>query len=106
MSKVLTDLELSDIVKRIVTQRVMGERGRYIRFVEELATLITKYCGGDVITTSDDVDDGLGVRVHIWGNDAVPPDDGIYAMYDTDVSLRGDVVDPVEVGKAIMEGSW
>ena len=92
MSKVLTDKELLAIVQKIVNDGddIICERDAYLRFCVDMAQVITAYCGGDVVMSSDErrSGDGLGVCVHIDWNDSVPGDGGVYSQYDTDVTLE------------------
>ena len=88
MSKVLRDEELAAIIRNIVHRvNAIGTPSDYLDFVEDLGALIAKYCGGSVVTASCDMNDGLGHCVHFDWNHSVPDDGGVYACFDTDVSV-------------------
>jgi hypothetical protein len=90
MSKVLKDSELLEIVRTIIHGKdVISERQCYVRFVSDLGHLIADYCGGEVVTVSDDLqEEELGVCAHFIWNEAVPGEGGVYAEFDTDVSVE------------------
>ena len=89
MSKVLKDTELLEIVRTLIEGKdIISERPCYVRFVSDLGQLIADYCGGEVVTVSDDLqEEALGVCAHFMWNESVPGDGGVYARFDTDVSV-------------------
>ncbi len=89
MSKVLKDTELLEIVRIIIDGKdIISERPCYVRFVSDLGQIIADYCGGEVVTVSDDFQgEALGVCAHFIWNESVPGDGGVYARFDTDVSV-------------------
>ncbi len=96
MSKVLKDTELLEIVRTIIDGKdVISERPCYVRFVSDLGHLIAEYCGGEVVTVSDVLqqEEELGVCAHFKWNESVPGDGGVYARFDTDVSVEEWVLD-------------
>jgi hypothetical protein len=87
MSKLLTDQELSKILSDIVEGTdVIDDWQVYHRFVGDLASLITEYCGGDVVMVSGDRSER--VMAHIEHNNSVPPGGGVFKDYDTDVTVE------------------
>lgn len=88
MSKVLRDEELAAIVSNIVNHDdAICEQKTYLEFVEDLAKLITQYCGGSVVYVSAEMGDDLGYCAHIAWKESVPESGGVYAAFDTDVPV-------------------
>lgn len=91
MAKILTDIEMAEIIDKIVNDAdnpVIVDQDVYFRFLNDLAELITDYCGGDHGTPSYDASDKLGNTVAFHINDSVPSDGGIYKDYDQDVTWK------------------
>jgi len=94
MAKILKDTELLAIVSRIVQNDEIDDSDQYKEFLEDLADVVTKHCGGEVGSADYDGGDGLGYTIAIHVNDSVPPDGGVFADYDTDVKwLDGEETD-------------
>ena len=95
MSKVLTDKEMADIVRRAVDDDSLIEcEDSYLHFLEDLAQLIASHFGGEAGTATtmgvahDDPNghDGIMYTVAFQVNESVPPDGGVYRDYDKDVT--------------------
>ena len=86
MSKILTDHELAKIVDSIID----GTEGfdccyQQLEFVDGLAKLLAKHCGGSIgVTEYTDELDTYTTVINV--NDDVPTDGGIWKDYDTDVT--------------------
>ncbi len=89
MAKILQDVELANIVARLVKDQEIDDADTYSRFLLDLAELITHYCGGDVGVCVHDDPGGrdLGWTVAIRGNDSVPEGGGIFKHYDVNGEL-------------------
>ena len=87
MSKVIRDSELAAMVHNVVHGDVIRKPDGYLNFLEDLGKVVAKYCGGEVVAVSAQMDDGLGHCVHIACNEAVPDDGGVYRYFDTDVPV-------------------
>lgn len=83
MAKIITDTEIEDMVKRIISGKEIDDLEQYQRFILGLAELITDHCGGTSGTVAFDDDIGVSCAFHI--SEEVPCDGGIFAKYDTDV---------------------
>ena len=88
MSKVIKDVELAQIVSKIVRGDIIDEKIPYRNFLEDLGILISHYCGGLVVDTSVNSGDELGYCVHFAWSEAIPVDGGVYAAFDTDVNVE------------------
>lgn len=83
MSKILTDMEMADIIHRAITDPwIIDDQDLYIRFLNDLGTLIADYFGGECGTT-DSSESEYYTAFHI--NENVPVDGGVYSKYDKDV---------------------
>jgi hypothetical protein len=89
MAKMITDIELSEIITLLLSDETpIEESVQYSEFMTEIAGVITKYCGGEILYPANCVaDDGWMIGVH--DNDSVPSDGGVWAKYDTDVEFEG-----------------
>ena len=83
MSKILTDYELLDIVKAAIVGEEIDDRDTYIKFLEDIADVVTDYFGGEA-GSADYEDEEYYVAIRV--NESVPDDGGIYKDYDTDVT--------------------
>ncbi len=100
MSKVLTETEVLDIIKRIITgDDVISDAVVYGKFLKDLGNLVASYCGGECVAVSSPLGDGelddtakiiLAAEwcVHFRADEAVPADGGVFAGYDTDVTVE------------------
>jgi hypothetical protein len=107
MSKQILDRELVDIVRRIVEdENSLDDDKTYRRFLLDLGSLLTNYCGGEVVDADECAEyverDGAYIpadfaeegattftawSVGILATEDVPSDGGVWADYDTDVSV-------------------
>jgi hypothetical protein len=95
MSKVITDEELADMIKRIVGQKLICEQQTYLRFLEELAAVVGDYMGaaaGMAVPPdyppeeADDLEDlPLGYTVFFDVTECTPDDGGVFKDYDETV---------------------
>jgi hypothetical protein len=85
MSKVLTDKELLDIVRRAVEEDEIDCLDSYLYFMEDLGNVIAKHFGGERGTVDfEEADDTVYIAFQV--NENVPENGGIYKKYDTDVN--------------------
>lgn len=91
MSKLLTDRDMIDIVRRAPTE--IDDQDSYLRFLDGLADLISDHFGGTHIPSGyyEDMEQegGTGYACFFKVDDTVPADGGIYKDYDTDVTWQG-----------------
>lgn len=86
MAKILTDVEMSDIVVNACTKpEIVDCADSYKHFLEDLAILITNHFGGDVGNVNYDPTDTLGWICSFYANETLPNNGGIFKNYDTDV---------------------
>ena len=76
MAKIIKDTELADIIRRIIEDNEIDDAKTYADFLNDLATLITDYCGGEFASVGVVLDEN------------VPDDSGIWKHYDTDVTWK------------------
>lgn len=83
MAKTLRDQDLIEIVSK--APREIDDADTYLRFIEDLAELVTDYFGGDVLKVRY-IDGHRGESVVSIGlNDSVPDDGGIFKDYDPEI---------------------
>ena len=86
MAKIITDVELVDIVNRVVLDEfIIDDAGTYAQFLRDLAGLLTDYLGGivgGVGSPTDTGGPGLGWTVAIHYNESIPADGGVWKNYD------------------------
>ena len=85
MAKVLTDLELIDIVRRAPDE--FDDSDNYRLFLDGLADLVCEHFGGSHGAPSRYADDELGWTVAITNDGYIPENGGVYAKYDEEGSL-------------------
>ena len=85
MAKVLTDVEMLDIIFGAIKTPEIDDADVYGAFLGDLAKLICDYFGGDPGFVGYDPNDGLGWTVNFRVNENVPADGGVFAKYDPDV---------------------
>lgn len=85
MAKILTDLELADIVRRAPDE--FDDSGNYRLFLSGLADLICEHFGGTHGVPVHAADDELGWTVAITDDGNIPENGGVYARYDGDGDL-------------------
>lgn len=90
MSKLLTDREMIDIIRRAPTE--IDDQDSYLCFLDGLADLISDHFGGTHTSSGYDEDmqqeEGTGYACWFLVDDTVPADGGIYKDYDTDVTWK------------------
>jgi hypothetical protein len=95
MSKILTDKEMIDIIKRAPDE--IDERDSYMHFLEALADLICDHFGGTRNEPFNDLEEGDGYGCAFNVNECVPDDGGIFKLYDKDVLWKdGKETEPVK----------
>jgi hypothetical protein len=83
MAKILKDEELGEIVAKITRDDLLiDDVDQYKAFLEDLADLVARHCGGTTGTAS--YGDDLGWTVAIHHDESVPHGGGVYAEYDKD----------------------
>ncbi len=87
MRKLITDQELLQILHMVINERVIDDRLVYAYFLMSLASLIADYCGGEAISVSPPAEDGLPWKVTYQWNENLPEDGGVFANFDTDISV-------------------
>jgi len=96
MSKVLTDVEALETLASAVNGTEIDCADAYKAFLEDLGRLIADHFGGELVCVSSPLGTGLPAEpiddnaycLHFKYNENVPEDGGIYARYDTDVSIE------------------
>lgn len=96
MSKVLTDKEALDIIRRAIEENEIDDADQYEYFMEGLGKLIAEHFGGEFVTVStplldekDDTDSSSDrYCLHFEWNECVPDGGGVYKDYDTDVPIE------------------
>ena len=87
MSKILTDKEMLDIIRRTVIGNEIDDSDQYLQFMEDLGDVIVKHFGGKRGTADfQEGDDDFYLAFNI--SEEVPEDGGIYKEYDTDVTWK------------------
>jgi len=84
MAKILTDAELLHIVTTCIVGGEIDDRDQYMRFLEDLAQVVTSHFGGRLGTVSPP-GYALSWTVAIHRDENVPEGGGIYKHYDQDV---------------------
>lgn len=98
MSKVVTDLEVAEMVKAAIQDPNWNPEA-YKAFLETVANALTEHFGGYVSSVSGPIgateqdphlstENGDRYCVHFLADERVPADGGIYARYDTDVPVK------------------
>lgn len=97
MTKVLTDLELLQIISRTITGDfvMIDEQDTYMSFIEELASLIASYGGAELVSMSDAGEetsrttpfDEDRICAHFAANECTPSDGGVFKEYDNDEDI-------------------
>jgi len=93
MSKVLTDFEVCEIVHDTIVNDEIDDLDTYTKFLERLGEVIADFFGGEFICVSEPLSDERDYDVnrhclHFKYTEEVPEGGGIYARYDTDVSVE------------------
>lgn len=92
MSKVITDTELLAILARVIsTNDVIEDSHTYGKFLKDIGNVVASYCGGECVCLSEPPGgDGLNNSwcLHFRHDQSVPDDGGVYASFDTDVSVE------------------
>jgi len=83
MAKELSDKDLLSIVGKTIINDEIDDSDTYLNFLEDMAILITKYFGGDVISVKYTKESGY--IIYIGVNDSLPEDGGIFAQFDQSV---------------------
>jgi hypothetical protein len=83
MAKILKATELGEIVAKITKDDLLiDDADQYKAFLEDLADLVARHCGGEAGAVSNG--DDLGWTVAINHDESVPQGGGVYAEYDKD----------------------
>lgn len=77
MSKQITREELAEIFTKLLVTDEIDNAGLFAEFMTDAATLITRYCGGEVRELADNMTDEWLVGVY-----ATPDCNSIWAPYD------------------------
>ena len=86
MAKIITDKEIGKMISNVCNDiEVIDDQDQYLKFLNDLAGVITKHFGGNHSKPFYAEGDGLGYTVAFNVNDSVPDDGGIYRNYDPDV---------------------
>lgn len=99
MSKVLTDKEVLAIVKRIVVDNELDDSDVYEAFLRDIGDVVAKYMGGELVAVSrplfeKSTDESSNRFCLFYRHDeCVPEGGGVYADYDTDVSVEEWIAD-------------
>ncbi len=89
MAKILTDIELVDIIRRATADDAMIDcADSYEHFLRDLAQLVCDYFGGQV-GSIECPGDGLPWTVEIHIDENVPADGGAFSAYDPDITWKG-----------------
>lgn len=95
MAKILTDKEMKDIIIRAIDGDEIGDSDSYKHFLEDLGSLIANHFGGERGTVEYN-EEAQDYHIAFNVNECVPPDGGVYAKYDTDVSWEDGEENDVE----------
>lgn len=89
MSKQIKPQELAQLVTLLLTSPdklgELDEPEKYLRFVTDIAQVVTDHCGGEIRHPADFFDDTCYVGIH--GNDSLPEGGGVWAQFDPDGEL-------------------
>jgi hypothetical protein len=89
MAKIISADELGLIVQKLLGDESPIESAEvFVKMMTEMAQVVTKYCGGEVINPASNFEDVWMIGIH--ANDDLPSDGGIWAAYDPDGSLGGE----------------
>lgn len=90
MSKILTGREMGDIIHKATHDpAIIDDQDQYLRFLTDLAELITDHFGGaHGEATHTHAYNSIGYAVAFDVNECVPDDGGIFKDYDTDVTWK------------------
>jgi len=93
MSKVLTDKEVLKIVESAIKGDAIDCADQYKYFLEDLGDTIADHFGGVCAAISEPVSDKGSESetswcLHFHHNECVPEDGGVYAPYDTDITIE------------------
>jgi len=89
MAKILTDMEMAEIIHKAVHDpEEIDCADSYRYFLEGLAALICEHFGGTPGEVAEP-DNELSWSVGFHINDCVPEDGGVFARYDRDVTWTG-----------------
>jgi len=93
MSKVLTDKEALEIIRLAVIDEEIDCADSYQYFLEDLGKLIAKHFGGQFTSAStplmDEGNDAETRHCLLFAYDEfVPPDGGVYSLFDMDKSVE------------------
>ena len=88
MSKQISNLELAEIVGKLLdtsNHENLEEYEQFQNFMTAIATVVCDYCGGEIAGPADDFTGEW--LIGIWGNDSLPEDEGIWKDYDPEGEL-------------------
>lgn len=93
MSKVLLDTEALQIISNAILKDEIDDAHQYARFLEDLGRLVADHFGGEFVCTSGPLQeegepDETRWCLHFKWNENVPEGGGVYAEYDTDISVE------------------
>lgn len=93
MSKVITDLEVYEIIGKVICEAEIDDLDQYGHFLAGLGELIADHFGGKFLLVSPPLDEEAANDIgkhclHFEWDECVPGDGGIYAQYDTEKSIK------------------
>jgi hypothetical protein len=86
MAKILTDTELLEILRQIMSGNLIESKDSYLNFLDDISEIVGKYLGARAGTAGYTEDGGLGCTVAFYLTEETPPDGGIFSLYDKDVA--------------------
>ncbi|MEX3984193.1 hypothetical protein AB4Y45_35140 [Paraburkholderia sp. EG287A] len=98
MSKQISQLELAQLLTKLLTDPNSGEldeSAKFAAFMTDLGQVVADHCGGEIRTEAHEQEGiwYLGVR----GNDSLPEDGGVWKDFDPEGVLFESKVDPTWV---------
>jgi hypothetical protein len=97
MSKQITNVELAEIVTRLLTKpEEAGELDtteKFAGFMTKIAEVVCDYCGGEVRREATQEADMFYIGIH--GDDCLPEGGGIWKSYDPEGDLFDDPQHPL-----------
>lgn len=95
MSKVLTDLEVLEVIRKTIEENLIDDGIRYNGFLTALGELVADHFGGRLTSVDGpmDYDPQNSAAECRWllsfhWDENVPKDGGVYKDYDTDVTIE------------------
>jgi len=95
MSKVLTDLEVLEIIESAIKGNEIDDGEHYMGFLADLGHLIAEHFGGYLGCVSEPLTDNETFGdasnrycIHFQWDECVPEDGGVFMKYDADVTLE------------------